>query len=67
MKKRKFGRNPKTCLGPLASKPLCQLGHVDCLDQIQAHSAHVLTCCTQCLLTMLIHLSSPHDGISGPL
>jgi hypothetical protein len=28
------------CLEPLASKPLLQLGHVDCLDQIQALSRH---------------------------
>jgi hypothetical protein len=28
------------CLEPLASKPLLQLGHVDCLDQIQVHSGH---------------------------
>jgi hypothetical protein len=29
------------CLEPLVSKPLLQLGHVDCLDQIQAHSGHM--------------------------
>jgi hypothetical protein len=28
------------CLEPLASKLLLQLGHVDCLDQIQGHSGH---------------------------
>jgi hypothetical protein len=28
------------CLEPLASKPFLQLGHVDYLDQIQAHSGH---------------------------
>jgi hypothetical protein len=28
------------CLEPLTSKPLLQLGHVDCLNQIQAHSGH---------------------------
>jgi hypothetical protein len=56
------------CLEPLASKPLLQLAHVDCLDQIQAHSRHtdVKICYTQCLLTMLFHMSAPRDGISGP-
>jgi hypothetical protein len=28
------------CLERLASKPLLQLEHVDCLDQIQGHSGH---------------------------
>jgi hypothetical protein len=28
------------CLEPSASKPLLHIGHVDCLDQIQAHSGH---------------------------
>jgi hypothetical protein len=41
------------CLGPLASKPLLQLAHVDCLDQIQAYSklTHAQTCYIQCLST----------------